>query len=76
MAIRDLKSFLPTAEELNRLYFVQVMESTERGFGPARRNEPEYGAKQSEVTRRMLEAWNWLEREGLLMHNPDQPLAD
>ena len=24
----------------------------------------------------MMEAWNWLEREGLLMHNPDQPVAD
>jgi predicted nucleotide-binding protein len=108
MLVRDLKSFLPTAEELlgldlpelgeillvhlyswkgegkvwqpggglNRLYFVQVMEATEHGLGPARRNQPEYGAKQPEVTRRMQEAWNWLEREGMLMHNPDQPHGD
>ena len=60
----------------NRLYFVQVMEGTERGLGPACRNEPEYGAKQPQVTRKMQEAWNWLEKEGLLMHNPDQPGSD
>jgi hypothetical protein len=61
---------------LNRLYFVQVMEGTARGLGTLQRNEPEYGAKQPEVTRRMQEAWNWLVREGLLMQNPDQPSSD
>lgn len=110
MPVRDLKSFLPTAEELlaldlpqlgeillihlnswkgegkvwqpigglNRLYFVAVMEGTEQGLGlgAPRHSEPEYRAKQSEVTRRMLEAWNWLEREGLLMRNPDQTHGD
>lgn len=107
MSVRDLKSFVPTAEELlaldlaklgeillihlnswkgegkvcqqaglNRLYFVQVMEGTERGLGPARRNQAEYGAQQPAVTRRMLEAWNWLERQGYLMHDPDQALGD
>lgn len=108
MPVRDLKSFLPTPEELlaldlpalaeillvhlhswkgegkvsqpvgglNRLYFVQVMEGTERGLGTVRRNEPEYGAKQPEVTRRMQEAWNWLEKEQWLMHNPDLPGGD
>lgn len=60
---------------LNRLYFVQVMEGTERGLGKQRRNASEYGARQREVTRRMLEAWHWLERQGLLMHNPEHPGA-
>jgi hypothetical protein len=108
MPVRDLKSFLPTAEELlatdlpklgeilllhlhswkderkvwqpigglNRGYFVQVLEGREQGLGPPRRAQPEYGAKQPEVTRRMLEAWNWLEKGGLLMHNPSQPHSD
>lgn len=107
MAVRDLKSFFPTAEELlnldlralgqklllhlhswkdqgriwqpvgglNRLYFFQWIEGTARGLGPAP-SEPTYGSKQSQVSRRLQEAWNWLEREGLLMHNPNQPLAD
>jgi hypothetical protein len=108
MPVRDLTSFLPTAEDvlacdlpklgeillvhlnswkgerkvwqpvggLNRLYFIQVMEGTERGLGPARRNAPEYGAKQPAVTKRMTEAWNWLEKEGFLMPNPDQRPGD
>jgi hypothetical protein len=61
---------------LNRLYFIQVMEGAERGLGQPRRPGPEYGARQPEVSRRMNEAWSWLVREGLLMQNFDQPLAD
>jgi len=108
MPVRDLSSFLPTAEDvlacdlpklgeillvhlnswkgqgkvwqpvggLNRLYFVQVMDGTERGSGPPRRNAPEYGARQPEVTQRMQEAWNWLDKQGVLMHNPSQPGSD
>jgi hypothetical protein len=61
---------------LNRLYFVQAMEGTERGLGPPRRNAPEYGVKQPAVTERMQEAWNWLDKQGLLMHNHGQPSSD
>lgn len=61
---------------LNRLYFVQVMEGTERGLGPPRRSAPEYGVKQPAVTERMQEAWNWLDKQGFLMHNPGQPSSD
>jgi hypothetical protein len=42
-------------------------------LGPLPHKEPEYGAKQLEVSRAMLEAWNWLEREGMLIHDPQQP---
>lgn len=37
--------------------------------------EPEYGPRQPDVTKRMIEAWNWLERQGLLIRN-DQQVAD
>jgi predicted nucleotide-binding protein len=61
---------------LNRAYFVQVMEGREQGLGPPRRREPEYGAGQPEVTQRMQEAWNWLERQGHLMQTAGQPVLD
>jgi hypothetical protein len=35
--------------------------------------KPEYGDKQQEVNRALLEAWNWLEREGILIRDPRQP---
>jgi hypothetical protein len=108
MPVRDLTSFLSTAEDvlacdlpklgeilllhlnswkdqgkvwqpvsgLNRLYFVQVMEGTERGLGQPRRNAPEYGARQPAVTQKMQEAWNWLDKQGFLMHKPDEPSSD
>jgi hypothetical protein len=107
MAVRDLTSFLRTAEELlgldlprlgeillrhlhswkdqgrvwqavgglNRGYFFEWIEGRARTLGPAP-TKPAYESKQPEVSRRLQEAWNWLEREGLLMHNPNQPLAD
>jgi hypothetical protein len=31
------------------------------------------GAAQPEVTSRMMEAWNWLERQGLVIRNHQQP---
>jgi hypothetical protein len=105
MALRPLKSFLPTADDLlqqdlptlggillthlksydglntvsqhaglNRGYFRAMLENRSVGLGPLP-NEPEYGPRQSEVTTRMMEAWNWLERQGLLIHN-DQQAAD
>jgi hypothetical protein len=57
---------------LNRGYFRAMLENRNVGLGslpPA----PEYGARQPAVTKRMMEAWNWLERQGLLIHNDQQP---
>jgi hypothetical protein len=34
----------------------------------------EYGNKQAEVNRALLEAWNWLQREGLVIQDPGQPV--
>lgn len=109
MAIRPLKSFLPTADDvvnsdlpmlgrillvvlksyegqspavyqpvggINREYFLAVMEHRNVMIGPLPGNEPEYGARQPEVSRVVREAWNWLEKEGHLMHTPGQPVAD
>jgi hypothetical protein len=59
---------------LNRGYFRAMLENRNVGLGPLPK-EPEYGIRQPEVTRRMMEAWNWLERQGLLIHN-DQQVAD
>jgi len=106
MALRPLKSFFPTADELlqqdlptlggillthlksyeglntvyqyaglNRGYFRAMLENRNVGLGSLPK-EPEYGAHQPEVTKRMMEAWNWLERQGLLIHNDQQPAAD
>jgi hypothetical protein len=105
MALRSLKSFFPTADELlqqglptlgevllrhlksyeglntvyqhaglNRGYFRAMLENRNVGLGPLPK-EPEYGNRQPEVTIRMMEAWNWLERQGLLIHN-DQQVGD
>ena len=103
MALRPLKSFFPTADELlqqdlvtlggillthlrsyeglntvyqhaglNRGYFRAMLENRNVGLGPIAK-DPEYGTGQPEVTKRMMEAWNWLERQGLLIHNDQQP---
>lgn|SRR5438552_1427178 len=57
---------------LNRGYFRAMLENRNVGLGPLPK-EPEYGIRQPEVTKRMMEAWNWLERQGLLIHNDQQP---
>jgi hypothetical protein len=57
---------------LNRGYFRAMLENRSVGLGPLPK-EPEYGARQPEVTKRMMETWNWLERQGLLIHNDQQP---
>ncbi len=57
---------------LNRGYFRAMLENRNVGLGPLP-NEAEYGARQPEVTRRTMEAWNWLERQGLLIRNDQQP---
>jgi hypothetical protein len=59
---------------LHRGYFRAMLENRNVGLGPLPK-EPEYGTRQPEVTNRMMEAWNWLERQGLLIHN-DQQVAD
>jgi hypothetical protein len=59
---------------LNRGYFRAMLENRSIGLGPLPQ-EPEYQARQPEVTKRMMEAWNWLERQGLLIHN-DEQVAD
>jgi TIR domain len=53
---------------LNRGYFRAMLENRNVGLGTLP-NEPEYQSRQPEVTKRMMEAWNWLERQGLLIHN-------
>ena len=59
---------------LNRGYFRAMLENRNVGLGSLPK-EPEYGNRQPEVTKRMMEAWNWLERQCLLIHN-DQQTAD
>jgi hypothetical protein len=51
-----------------------MLENRNIGLGQLP-TEPDYGSHQPEVTRRMMEAWNWLERQGLLIHN-DQQVGD
>jgi len=56
---------------LNCAYFRAMLENRNVGLGTLPK-EPEYGARQPEVTKRMMEAWNWLERQGLLIRNDEQ----
>jgi hypothetical protein len=103
MALRPLKSLVPTVDELlnldlqrlggilllhlksyeglntvyqhaglSRGYFRAMLENRNVGLGPLPQ-EPEFGNRQPEVTKRMMEAWNWLERQGLLIRNDQQP---
>jgi len=60
---------------LNRGYFLAMLENRNVGLG-ALPKEPEYGARQPEVTRAMMEAWNWLEREGMMIPNPQRSGGD
>src|SRR5258708_5174377 len=58
---------------LNRDYFVAMLENRNVGLGPLPYKEPEYGARTPEVVRALMEAWNWLEREGMLIRDSQQP---
>jgi hypothetical protein len=58
---------------LNRDYFIAMLENRNVGLGTLPHQEPEYGPKQSEVIQALMEAWNWLEREGMLIRDPEQP---
>jgi hypothetical protein len=51
---------------LNQSNFLGMQSPT--GYG----QEPEYGDKQPDVNRALMEAWNWLEREGMLVPDPQQ----
>jgi hypothetical protein len=57
---------------LNRGNLLAMLENRNVGLGPLP-DSPEYGARQPEVTQAVMEAWNWLEREGLLIRDPQQP---
>jgi uncharacterized protein (TIGR02391 family) len=52
----------------NRDYYIAVMEGRPKYLGSLP-TEPEYGDRQPQVSRRMLEAWNSLVIKGYLMHN-------
>jgi hypothetical protein len=43
-----------------------------KGYGP-NRAEPDYGDKQPQVNRALMEAWAWLENEGFLIRDLAQP---
>ncbi len=59
---------------LHRGYFRAMLENRNAGLGPLPK-EPEFGTRQPEVTKRIMETWNWLERQGLLIHY-DQQVGD
>jgi hypothetical protein len=60
---------------LSRKYFQAMLENHSVGLGPLPK-ETEYGVRQPEVTEAMLEAFNWLVREGHLISNAQQPTGD
>jgi hypothetical protein len=60
---------------LNRTYFRAMLENHNVGLGPMPK-ESEYGPRQAEVAQAMLEAFNWLVREGHLIPNSQQPTGD
>jgi hypothetical protein len=101
MAVRPLRSFFATADELlaadlpelgealllnlnsyedrvkqhGRLYqgyLLAMLENRNVGLGRLPQ-APEYGNSQPAVTRRVMEAWNWLENQGLLIADPTCP---
>ena len=51
--------------QINPEYLRAMLENRNVGLGPLP-PEPEYGTRQPEITRAVMEAWNWLEREGMV----------
>jgi uncharacterized protein (TIGR02391 family) len=51
-------------------YLLDSMKA--KGYGP-NRAEPDYGDKQPQVNRALMEAWAWLENEGFLIRDLAQP---
>jgi len=54
---------------LNREYLRAMLENRNVGLGP-QPPAPEYGDRQPEVTRAVMEAFDWLVSEGMLSHAP------
>src|SRR5690349_2943033 len=54
---------------LNREYLRAMLENRNVGLGPLP-PAPEYGDRQPEVTRAVMEAFDWLVSEGILSHAP------
>jgi hypothetical protein len=52
--------------KLYRGYLLGMLENQNQGLGQ-RPPGYDYGAKQADVTRRVMEAWHWLERQGFLV---------
>ncbi len=101
MALRPLKSFFATADQLlrqdlptlgrvllvhlksyedvphnsiyqhGRISQLNFFAALEASPGPGQ--QLEYGDKQQEVIRALMEAWNWLERQGTLIGDARQP---
>ncbi len=67
-----LNSYEGQVKQNGRLYqgyLLAMLENRSVGLGP-RLPGYDFGAKQPEVTRRVMEAWNWLERQGILIPDP------
>lgn len=54
---------------LHRGYLLGMLENQNQGLGQ-RPTGYDYGAKQADVNRRVMEAWHWLERQGFLVPHP------
>jgi hypothetical protein len=55
---------------INQRNFIDALNARGRG------QKAEYGDKQPEVNRALLEAWNWLQREEVLIRDPRQLVRD
>jgi predicted nucleotide-binding protein len=67
-----LNSFEGQVKQHGRLYrgyLLGMLENQNQGLGQ-RPPGYDYGTLQAEVTRRVMEAWQWLERQGLLVPDP------
>ena len=58
--------------QINPEYLRAMLENRNVGLGQLP-PEPEYGTRQPEVTRAVMEAWNWLEREGMATRASSTP---
>jgi predicted nucleotide-binding protein len=60
---------------LNRDYLIATLEGKgiSHGLAPMAGAKAEYGTRQAEVRRAIVEAWDWLVGQGFLSRNPEQP---
>ena len=77
IVLQHLKSYEGTHTVMqngmvNRRYFIGMVEGRNMGLGVSN-TEPEYGARQHEVSEALEEAWSWLVNEVMLMRVPGQP---